>query len=68
MPDVEPGYGCKRESAWHTWQTAGAAWKAATPNATTAETHAAASAFAAEPGWPDAGRHARFRAFLECAI
>lgn len=56
---------CLPNSAWHTWQTAGAAWRATHSDATQDDIETAANVFAGEPGWPPAGYSARFRAFKE---
>ena len=58
---------CKPGSAWHTWQKAGSEWRKTTYATTPGARLFAATCFASLPGWPDAGRDARKRAFLEGA-
>lgn len=55
---------CLPNSAWREWQKAGQEWRAGNPSG---DAESAASDFAAEPGWPDAGQNARYRAFSEGA-
>ena len=58
---------CKHGSAWHTWQKAGASWQRRHPYADVNQLKRAAISFGAEAGYPQAGRSARERAFLEGA-
>jgi hypothetical protein len=58
---------CKRNSAWHDWQKAGKEWRENTWANSQKAILLAANNFASLPGWPDAGRDARKRAFLEGA-
>jgi hypothetical protein len=64
---MQPGFNCKANSAWHAWQEAGHAWRRLNPNADHQSTNQAALNFANVDGWPDAGKNARYRAFMECA-
>ena len=55
---------CKEGSAWHTWQKTGEQFQGFSREYIEAE----AQNFANAPGWPQAARSARYRAFMEGAI
>jgi hypothetical protein len=57
---------CKPGSAWDTWQKAGAAWRVDNPTADDAAAISAATDYAQIGGYPDLGKSARYRAFMEC--
>jgi hypothetical protein len=58
---------CRPGSAWDTWQNAGRTWRTENPDTVESNKIDAASQFANLEGWPEAGKNARHRAFLEGA-
>lgn len=58
---------CKPGSAWHTWQRRGIEWREANPEASNEQALHAAKSSAITFGWPDAGKAAYCRAFMEGA-
>jgi len=57
-------FNCKTGSAWHSWQIEGYEWAMKNNGLDPAS---AAESFSNLPGWPNAGKDARYRAFMEGA-